>query len=276
MNGSLFSANIRVPDTTVFNYENTVITPFFLLSTMGMNNDMLYHDGKVEEDFTFNDRVADVFDDMLDRSVPFYQSVIAATADIIRQMARPGSKIVDLGCSTGSTLLTLARLLPDMDLRYTGIDNAPAMIDKAKRKAAMYSRTDTMQFHVDDITKAPLEEADIVICNYTLQFIRPLLREQFIKKIHQTLPDNGILFISEKTICSHSRLNRKFIDIYHNFKRNQGYSELEIAAKREALENILIPFSVEENINLLNKGGFTSVESFFRWINFVSFIALKG
>lgn len=241
-----------------------------------MANDDLYHSGRVEEDFTFNDQVADVFDDMLDRSVPFYHEVIATTADIIRQMAKPGSQIIDLGCSTGATLLTLARMLPDMKLQYTGIDNASAMIAKAQRKARMYSKTDVIQFHKNDITTAPLDKADIILCNYTLQFLRPLQRGAFIKRIYQALPEDGILLISEKIICNHRRLNRKFIDIYHDFKRNNGYSELEIAAKREALENILIPFSVEENLTLLKQNGFGTVETYFRWVNFASFVALKN
>lgn len=241
-----------------------------------MSSDNLYRRGTVEEDFSFNERVAEVFDDMLDRSVPFYRTVTDTTADMIRSLAAPGSSVFDLGCSTGSTLLELARLLPDMDLRFIGIDKAPAMIDKARRKAEMYSKGSVIEFRNQDITNADMQGADIIICNYTLQFIRPLLRPEFVARLYNSLPAGGMLFVSEKVISHHSRLNRKFIDLYHNFKRDQGYSELEIAAKREALENILIPFSVQENINLLTQGGFNPVETFFQWINFVSFIALKG
>ena len=240
-----------------------------------MTSDDLYSSGRVTEDFTFNERVAEVFDDMLDRSVPFYRTVIKTTADMIRHLAKPGSCIFDLGCSTGSTLLELARLLPDMDLHFVGIDNAPAMIDKAQRKAEMYSKAAVMEFRNQDITSADLRGADIILCNYTLQFIRPPLRAEFVASLHDNLAAGGMLFVSEKVISHHSRLNRKFIDLYHDFKRDQGYSELEIAAKREALENVLIPFSVQENIDLLTKGGFSPVETFFRWVNFVSFIAMK-
>jgi tRNA (cmo5U34)-methyltransferase len=240
-----------------------------------MSSDELYSSGRVVEDFSFNDRVADVFDDMLDRSVPFYREVIAAMADIIGRTARPGSVIYDLGCSTGSTLIELARRLPESDFRFIGIDNAPAMIDKARDKAAMYGKSGVMEFQLDDITTCELPGADIILCNYTLQFIRPLRRPEFTARLHQALADGGLLFISEKVICDHSRLNRTFIDIYHDFKRRQGYSELEIAAKREALENVLIPFSVQENIDLLTGAGFGRVETFFRWINFVSFVGIR-
>jgi tRNA (cmo5U34)-methyltransferase len=241
-----------------------------------MNGDSLYSTGQVTEDFTFNEHVADVFDDMLDRSVPFYRNVITTTADLIRHLARPGSRVFDLGCSTGSTLLELARLLPDMNLHYIGIDNAPAMLDKARRKAAMYSKSGVMEFRNQDITSADLEGADIILCNYTLQFIRPPLRPDFVARLYKHLATGGLLFVSEKVISHHSLLNRKFIDIYHGFKREQGYSELEIAAKREALENVLVPFSIRENIMLFNQAGFSPVEPFFQWINFVSILAIKG
>ncbi len=240
-----------------------------------MSSDNLYRNGTVQEDFSFNERVADVFDDMLDRSVPFYRTVTETTADLIRRLAAPGNTVYDLGCSTGSTLLELARLLPDMDLRFIGIDNAPAMIDKARRKAGMYSKSSLIEFRNQDITGSDLAGADIIICNYTLQFIRPLLRPAFVSRLYNSLPPGGLLFASEKVISHHSSLNRTSIDLYHDFKRKQGYSELEIAAKREALENILIPFSVQENIDLLSQAGFSPVETFFQWINFVSFVALK-
>mgnify|MGYP001546287634 CR=1 FL=1 len=242
-----------------------------------MSNDRLYRNGTVTADFTFNEQVAEVFDDMLDRSVPFYRTVIQTIAAMIRQMAEPGGTIVDLGCATGSTLVELARLLPEMEFNFVGIDNAPAMLDKARRKAEMFSKD--IRFEQQDITSPALGQcldgANIILCNYTMQFIRPMLRQGFTRQLYQALPPGGLLFLSEKIISQHTILNRQFIDIYHGFKRDQGYSELEIAAKREALENVLIPFTVEENIELLRNAGFGAAEEFFRWVNFASFIALK-
>ena len=240
-----------------------------------MTIDNLYSNGGVTEDFSFNRGVAEVFDDMLDRSIPFYQTVIETTANMIRGLAAPESRVYDLGCSTGSTLLQLSRLLPDMRLHFIGIDNAPAMLDKARRKAAMFCKDSVIEFRNQDITSADLRDADIILCNYTMQFIRPPLRSAFIRRLYENLPNNGMLLLSEKVISHQGRLNRHFIQLYHDFKRKQGYSELEIATKREALENVLIPFSVQENMDLLTENGFSSVETYFRWINFVSFIALK-
>ncbi len=240
-----------------------------------MKKDKIFATGSVPEDFTFNERVADVFDDMLNRSVPCYSLVIDGIAGMLKDQALQGSTIYDLGCSTGTTLLELARRLPDLDFRFVGIDNAPAMIRKARRKAEMFSKTTVVDFLEDDITTAGLNGAGVILCNYTLQFIRPMTRLQFVKKLYQSLPAGGIVFVSEKVISHDSRLNRDFINMHHRFKRKQGYSELEIAAKREALENVLIPFSIEENIDLLRQAGFQSVETFFQWFNFASFVALK-
>jgi len=240
-----------------------------------MKQDKLFETGSVREDFTFNEQVAEVFDDMLSRSIPFYADVTDSVAGILRNNALAGTTVYDLGCSTGTTLLELARRLPDLGLKYIGMDNAPAMIDKAQRKAEMFSKGSLVSFVEDDITTAELPGAGVVLCNYTLQFIRPLTRPHFIKRIYDSLPPGGMFIVSEKVISHDRKLNRAFIEMYHQFKLRQGYSELEIAAKREALENILIPLSIRENTELLTAGGFGSVETFFQWFNFASFIAVK-
>lgn len=237
--------------------------------------DTLFVSGIIQEDFTFNDRVADVFDDMLDRSIPYYRSVIDGMAQILACHLQHGAIVYDLGCSTGTTLLELARRLPEMELRYIGIDNAPAMLDKACRKTAMFTKSECLHFRQDDITSCPLPGAAAILCNYTLQFLRPLTRQMFVNRIFTALPPGGVFLLSEKTIAHASRLNRDFIEIYHLFKKKQGYSELEIAAKREALENVLIPFSMEENVALLREAGFEEIEPFFTWFNFSSIVALK-
>ena len=237
--------------------------------------DTLYSTGKVGEDFTFNDRVAEVFDDMLNRSIPYYHTVIDGMANLLARRLPAGSTLYDLGCATGTTLLELARRLPAMDFHYIGIDNAPAMLNKARRKSAMFGKTAVLQFRHDDITRCFLPAAGGIICNYTLQFLRPMSRQDFVRRLYDALPVGGALFLSEKTISPSSQLNRDFIDIYHSFKKQQGYSELEIAAKREALENVLIPFSLQENIAMLQNAGFTEIEVFFKWFNFTALIALK-
>ncbi|PID76782.1 MAG: carboxy-S-adenosyl-L-methionine synthase CmoA [Deltaproteobacteria bacterium] len=238
-----------------------------------MAEDTLFKSGDIQEDFVFNGRVARVFDDMIGRSVPFYRQVILAAARILDRFLKDGDKVVDLGCATGTTLIELARLLEHKSLFYTGIDNSAAMLDKARLKAD-YTDGGNFEFIRQDITELNLVP-DALILNYTLQFIRPLKRADFVQHLFNQLRPGGVLILSEKTIQHDSLLNREFIDIYHDFKKEMGYSELEIAKKREALENVLIPFSIAENTALLEKAGFTPVTVFFQWFNFASLVAVK-
>ena len=238
--------------------------------------DTLFKVASVPEDFVFSERVVEVFDDMLDRSVPFYREVIRATASLLQTSLTSQDRVVDLGCATGTTLLELSRLLPQAGLRFIGVDNSAAMLDKARLKAELFSKQDRISFVEEDITRLHRPGTGAFIINYTLQFIRPLLREELLQRLHADLRPGGILIVSEKTIGQDIRLNREFIEIYHQFKRDSGYSELEIAKKREALENVLIPFTIEENKALLKRVGFVSAETFFQWFNFASFVAVKG
>jgi len=239
-----------------------------------MSKDDIFQKQKIKEDFTFNDQVAEVFDDMVHRSVPLYGTVIEAIALILNQKKSARLTIYDLGCSTGTTLLELSHRLHHRQLQLIGIDNSPSMLNKAKRKAAMFSTTDCLSFREGDLTSCKLPDADAILCNYTLQFVRPVVRRAVIRRFYQALPKGGILIVCEKTLAR-GTFHRSFIDIYHHFKRQQGYSELEIAAKREALENVLIPFTVEENMQLLAGAGFAEVEIFCKWFNFASFVARK-
>ncbi len=237
--------------------------------------DELYREGGVASDFVFSEPVAEVFDDMLDRSVPFYREVIAMTAGLLASRLQQSDLVCDLGCATGATLLVLARDLEALDLRLVGVDNSPAMLDKARRRAASYGQAARINFQEADISSFEAQQAGAVICNYTLQFLRPMQREPLLRRIWQSLRPGGVLILSEKVICHDPRLNRDFIGLHHGFKKSRGYSELEIARKREALENVLVPFSIPENLELVEKTGFSSVESFFQWFNFASFVAVK-
>lgn len=242
---------------------------------MSPATDRLYRVNSVPEDFDFNERVVEVFDDMLDRSIPFYQEVIKATALLLSLHLKKGDTVCDLGCATGTPLLEFTRLLKDENFRFTGIDSSPAMIEKARLKTELYSQEESISYYQADITKLDMPQTGAFILNYTLQFIRPLQRQALIKRLYENLKPGGLLILSEKTICSDKRLNRSFIDIYHRFKRERGYSELEISRKREALENILVPFTVKENRTLLHNTGFDPVTPFFQWFNFSSFVAIK-
>jgi len=228
---------------------------------------------KIEKQFQFDESVASVFDDMLNRSVPFYEENIDLIIKIVDSYSEAGSRVIDLGSSTASLLLEIERKV-NSELHLIGIDNSSAMIKQAQKKIeALNSKVELFE---GDIIEFNYPEADIIILNYTLQFIRPIEREKLLQKIYNSLKDDGILIITEKVISSEPKLNKKLIDIYYNFKKSQGYSEYEIVQKREALENVLVPYTEEENRKLFKSVGFSHTETLFRWVNFSTFIVIKS
>jgi tRNA (cmo5U34)-methyltransferase len=147
------------------------------------------------------------------------------------------------------------------------------MINRAKNKAKAFGVN--VEFINTDFLEYDLSSSQAIVANYTVQFIRPLKREKLIKKIYDSLNENGIFLMSEKLITEHKKLNKIMIDIYYEYKKKMGYSEFEIAQKREALENVLIPYTMQENIEMLKNAGFKDIEVIFRWNNFATFIAFK-
>ncbi len=225
----------------------------------------------IEKQFEFDEEVASVFDDMLNRSIPFYQENLNLQIDILKNFLKPNDKIVDLGSSTGTFLINLAKKTKNLNL--IGIDSSSAMIKRAKQKAKAFGVN--IKFIEADFLEYDFSNSKAIISNYTIQFIRPLKREKLIKKIYDSLTKNGIFLMSEKLISENKKLNKIMIDIYYDYKKKMGYSEFEIAQKREALENVLIPYSMNENIEMLKNAGFSEVEVIFRWNNFATFIAFK-
>jgi len=226
----------------------------------------------IKKQFEFDEEVAAVFDDMLQRSVPFYKESQKITEFFVLKNLRENGIVYDLGCSTASLLLNIERKL-EVKASLIGLDNSQAMLKQAKRKCEAYGAD--IEVLYADILKHDYREADIFISNYTLQFIRPLVREELVKKIALSLREEGIFIFSEKVISHHSKLNKDLIECYYDFKKEQGYSEYEIMQKREALENVLVPYSEEENITMAKNCGFSHCEVVFRWANFATFIAIK-
>ena len=226
----------------------------------------------IKKQFEFDEEVAAVFDDMLQRSVPFYKESQKITEFFVLKNLRENGLVYDLGCSTASLLLNIERKL-ELKASLIGLDNSQAMLEQAKRKCEAYGAD--IEVLYADILKYDYKEADVFISNYTLQFIRPLVREELVKKIALSLREEGIFIFSEKVISHHSKLNKDLIECYYDFKKEQGYSEYEIMQKREALENVLVPYSEEENITMAKNCGFSHCEVVFRWANFATFIAIK-
>ena len=226
-------------------------------------------------DFMFDAQVSAVFDDMARRSVPGYRHVIAMSGQLLASFLADGDTVCDLGCATGETLIALSQQPPRRNLLWLGLDSSPAMIDKAREKARL-AAADDCRFIVADIMDYDYPACGAFILHYTLQFIRPMRRPAFLARLFQALRPGGVLLLSEKVILHDPRLNREFISRYLEFKKGRGYSELEIAQKREALENVLVPFSTEENLAMLRQAGFAEAAVFWQCFNFASFIAVKN
>lgn len=218
--------------------------------------------------FAFDTEVAEVFDDMANRSIPFYAEVQRLTAALASRYATEESAVYDLGCSTGATLVALRDALRGRKVQLIGVDSSEAMCRRAREKLGAGGGESTAPRHGDaestaprprggdgrrdeptppveirrdDITETPIRNASAVIMNYTLQFVPTLKRRPLLERIHSGLLPGGILLISDKTLQGSSDVSRLFVDIYYELKRSMGYSGLEIAQKREALENVLIP-----------------------------------
>lgn len=238
-----------------------------------MNTDT-YFTKPISKQFEFDADVAAVFDDMLSRSVPFYKESLKLTRQFSINALEGGGRVIDLGCSTASLLLDIERSLQASDtVELIGIDNSSAMIAHAHKKIEAYGSK--ISLVEGDILEYPFGSAKVIVCNYTLQFIRPMVRETLLRKIYDSLESGGVFIFSEKVLSENATLNKQLIDCYYDFKKEQGYSEYEIVQKREALENVLIPYTMIENIEMAKKSGFSSCDVLFRWANFATFIACK-
>ena len=226
-------------------------------------------------DFSFGEKVASVFDDMLDRSVPFYQEIQRMIAEIAADFAVGGTNIYDLGCSTGTTLLNL-NVVVAKGVKFIGVDNSEEMLKRCRQKLVEHGFQREHELICADLNQGVcIQNASMVAMVLTLQFVRPLYRDTLAKTILQGLNENGFLILVEKVLGEDSVFNRLFIKYYYDLKKRHGYSEMEIAQKREALENILIPYKLLENREMLLRVGFRYCDVFFKWYNFCGVIAVK-
>jgi len=237
--------------------------------------DAVFSQPQQPADFAFTAKVAAVFDDMVDRSVPFYQEMQRMITEMAVDFAVGGTNVYDLGCATGTTMLALDSVLPK-DVRFVGIDNSEQMLDKCRAKLASHATGRQCDLICADLNQGVrIENASMVLMVLTLQFVRPLYRDTLIKTVLDGMNENGALILVEKVLGEDSLFNRLFIRYYYEMKKRHGYSELEIAQKREALENVLIPYKLMENREMLLRAGFRYCDVFFKWYNFCGIIAVK-
>ena len=237
--------------------------------------DTVYRELRPVADFEFDEAVASVFDDMLNRSVPFYQEIQRMIAEMATDFATEGSNIYDLGCSTGNTLLSLGAAV-GKTVKLIGVDYSEDMLKRCRDNLADHGFEHAHELICADLNQGMhIEGASMVAMVLTMQFIRPLYRDTLTRSILRGLNDNGCLILVEKVLGEHSIFNRHFINYYYDLKKRYGYSELEIAQKREALENVLVPYRLMENREMLLRAGFRCCDVFFKWYNFCGMVALK-
>ena len=225
--------------------------------------------------FRFDDSVAAVFPDMIRRSVPGYSTVIAISGVLAEKFSQPNTTIYDLGCSLGATTFAMAQRLPHNGCDIVAVDNSRAMLDRLQKMLDQQPPSVPIQLRCEDICSTDITNASVIALNFTLQFVDVAQRLQLLKRIYAGMRSGGVLILSEKICFADPTLNETFIDLYHDFKRTQGYSELEISQKRTALENVLLPETLEQHRARLTEAGFSRTAVWFQCFNFASLVAFK-
>jgi len=169
----------------------------------------------------------------------------------------------------------MARATQDPSVQFLGIDSSEPMLTRCRNRLEAQNLLERVDLRCGDISETALPQASFVVLHYTLQFISPELREDLLRRIHEALLPGGALLLTEKVICQECKLDELFVKLYYDMKRRNGYSELEIAQKRRALEDVLVPLTLDENVSLLEKAGFERVEIHSKWLNFTSLLAVK-
>ncbi|WP_439242261.1 carboxy-S-adenosyl-L-methionine synthase CmoA [Lonepinella sp. BR2474] len=241
-----------------------------------MNKDRIFS-APIEKlgDFTFDENVAEVFPDMIQRSVPGYSNIITAIGMLANRFVTANSHVYDLGCSRGAATLSARRNIQQPNVKIIGVDNSQPMVERCRQHIQAYHSEIPVEIFCDDIRNISIENASMVILNFTLQFLPPEDRQTLLEKIYQGLNPNGVLVLSEKFRFEDENVDNLLIDLHHQFKRANGYSELEVSQKRTALENVMRPDSVNTHKVRLKNIGFSQVELWFQCFNFGSMVAVK-
>jgi len=240
-----------------------------------MNKDKLFDNPQQVVDFAFDDAVADVFPDMIRRSVPGYETVVSLLGVLAQYHAQPNTNVYDLGSSLGAATLSMHRQTRTLGLKHICVDNSEAMVKRCQSRLARHMPDADLQVICDNIEYIKIHNASLVVINFTLQFLSPESRLTLLKKIYKGLLPKGVLVLSEKLIFEDDDENQQQIDWHITFKSANGYSDLEISQKRAAIENVMIPDSFEVHQQRLQQAGFKESYQWFQAFNFASIIAIK-
>lgn len=225
--------------------------------------------------FEFDGAVAEVFPDMLRRSIPGYAASIQAIGTLAARHAQAGTRCYDLGCSLGAATLAMRKKIAVADCRIIAVDSAPAMVERCRDILAEEKSDTDVSILEADVRQIEISRASMVVMNYTLQFLPVDERADMISKIHAGMIDGGVFVLSEKVVDEDPQVEEMLVELHHEFKRRNAYSDLEISRKRAALENVLIPDTVAAHKQRLNDAGFRHSGTWLRYFNFISIVAIK-
>ncbi|HBW83165.1 MAG TPA: carboxy-S-adenosyl-L-methionine synthase CmoA [Gammaproteobacteria bacterium] len=244
------------------------------MSEFDPSKDQLFTKQRATGDFLFDDNVASVFDDMISRSIPGYRDIISMIGVMANRHCQEGSAIYDLGCSLGAASFAIAEQMDCGNCLIYAIDSSQAMISRLQERLQT-SGTPQIVSQCADITDVEINNASVVVLNFTLQFVPRRSRDALIQKVYEGLRPGGILIISEKIEFPDPTLNEMFTELYYNFKEQMGYSKMEISQKRTALENVLVPETLDGHRQRLSYAGFSAIDVWFQCFNFASLVAFK-
>ena len=227
------------------------------------------------KDFAFDAQVVEVFPDMISRSVPGYNTIIDTIGRLSQRYVTDNSNVYDLGCSLGAATLAMKRAIKASKCKIIGVDNSAAMVERCQMHVNAFKGETQVEIVEENIQNVKIENASMVVLNFTLQFLEPEQRQALVDKIAKGLNPGGLLVLSEKVTDRDDICRDLLIDLHHDFKRANGYSELEIAQKRTALENVLVPETIAAHQQRMRSAGFNSAEVWFQAFNFMSMMAIK-
>ena len=241
-----------------------------------MKKDILFKNRKDPvPPFEFNETVAHVFDDMLTRSVPLYRECLHRQAQLAAQFYQKGTRLYDLGCSHGNFGIRFLKIMGETPIDMVGVDSSQAMLDRYGSRLEKYGTDTGVSLVCDRVENVAMAKASVVVLNLTLQFIAPEHRDSIVQAVHHALEPGGLLLLTEKVVHDTPQIDALQQKCYRRFKRENGYSDLEISQKREALEDVLVPDTVAAHLDRLSRVGFEKTDIWLKWFNFAAVLAIK-
>ncbi|WP_413401574.1 carboxy-S-adenosyl-L-methionine synthase CmoA [Pseudoalteromonas sp. KJ71-7] len=237
--------------------------------------DSIYASEQQVKDFSFDQNVVEVFPDMIQRSVPGYATIVSTMGKLAGEYAQPNSNLYDLGCSLGAVTLSMRRNIQTDSCHIIAVDNSQAMVERCKVHLQGFRSDVPVTVTLGDINELDIQNASVVAMNFTLQFIPPAQRKAVLEKIYANLKPGGVLLLSEKIKAENEQCDSLLIDLHHDFKRHNGYSELEISQKRTAIENVMRPDTLGTHTQRLSDIGFSQTQVWYQCFNFCSMVAIK-